>query len=913
MSYLGFPRLNFAGTFQADVATANNLPPYFDNDVFEPRFQWRMNLPDPNGLWNPRGSGAMRLTDIAVTSVCQADGRVLTDPAADPVINGRLADDDRRAHGKFADLDPQNQMVAEIHGLRMRLLDAQGAELLRADLETTAMEDVWIRATLPSGRGDPSATYQSVLGNLQWADRLGSPFLRTLRQTTQGGLLSIKFTLDAVEDGVESWPANLTYGRMVGAVGPYVTGEPHHLVAGRRLRTTSADSAYQHAPCRVDEASGTVFVDLGNSIRAGSRGGPLVPVGPLRLAALRADGSPEDLAPLEGLETGFYERAAGIVTAKLTPAQRTAVRERRLAVVDPSGGQPAVVLAENADGTFLRADGGVFRLYPEAPHDTARTVLYATRYGRPAAGVTIALDGAPPVLEVPRTVTTGADGRAVVTLTGRDPGNPRGAVDGIAPQVGYAFADRPKEPEGQLSVRLFSHSPVPARPTWVRDVHPVLQQYANLYPAMKDVFDLADPNQVIAGAEYVKRSLLAPLDSPNHMPVTRDLSPGKRDTIVKWLDTEPSPPILEIVSADDLRAALQQALNVELATIPPYLAALLSVKAGTNVEIAEIIRSVVREEMQHLAQVANLLNAVGGQPRIGRPGLVPTYPGRLPGPVLPDLTVRLRRLSVEHVRDVFMAIEQPEHPLVDGKPFTGSVIAHDAVKTDGRGKVQSADGPAMDRLESWFGKAEYRPQTIGWFYNQIARGIIRLSQGGKLFAGDPARQVSWPGAPSVLYQVTDKRSALLAVHQIIEQGEGSPHDLNGNGIADIGELGHYYRFKEIVEGRRLARGADGTWSYTGPPVPFDPQGVLPMADDPDTYKLPAGSAARRDSLQCDTSYTNALTSLNRVFNGHPGEMDDAVGLMYQMQVQAKKLLDTASPGGGGTVLGPAFQSPGVPF
>ncbi|MGW0532198.1 ferritin-like domain-containing protein [Streptomyces sp. NPDC003032] len=898
------------------MATANNLVPYFDNDLFEPRFQWRMDLPDPNGLWNPRGSGALRLTDVRVTSVCHPDGRVVTKGSADPVVGGRIADDDRRPNGKFVDLDPQNQMVSEIYGLRLRVLDGKGREQLRGDFAPAAMEDVWIRATLPSGRGDPSATYQSVLTDVRWAEDLTSPLLRTMRGATHGDKLSVKLNLDGVEDGVERWLDSLTFGRLVGAIGPYAEGEPHHLVAGRRLRRSGDAGPLHHAPCRVDEKARTVFVDLGNSIRATSRGGPLESVGPLRLVALDDDGGEQvELGALQGMDKDFYERLAGIATVRLTSAQAASVRDRRLAVVDTSGAQPAVVLAENKDATFLRADGGVFRIYPQAPHDTAKTSVHATRYGRPAAGVRIDLDAQalPAALQAPKTVTTGSDGRAEITLTGKDPGNPRRVVDGIVADLAYGFAEGPGEPEGRLSVRLFSHHKAPERPTWVRDVQPVLQQYANLYPAMHDVFDLGHYGHVTEHSVYITKTLLAPRESPHHMPVTRDLSPGKRDTIVKWLATKPAPPILDIDTPDDLRSALQQALLVEHATIPPYLAALLSVKSGYNTEIAAIIRGVVLEEMQHMAQVGNLLTAVGGKPRIGRPGLVPTYPGRLPGPVLPDLKVRLRKLSLEHVENVFMAIELPEYPVVDGKRFKGAVINSDDVKVSRKGEILAADGKAVRTLESWFERAEYKPQTIGWFYNQIARAIIRLDREGKLFTGDPARQVSWPGAPGVLFRVEDKRSALLAIHQIIEQGEGSPHDLNGNGVADPDEFGHYYRFQEIVKGRRLVKNSKGSWVFEGARVPFDPDGVHPMADDPDTYKLPSGSAARRDSEQCDESYTRALTSLNRVFNGHPDEMDDAVGLMYQMQVQAKKLLGIKVPDGGGTVVGPSFQSPGVHF
>ncbi|GAA4545267.1 ferritin-like domain-containing protein [Amycolatopsis samaneae] len=914
MSYLGYPRLNFAGTFQADVDTANNPASHHDNNVFEPRFQWRLvwspdgNV-DVNGQWNPRGTNDLRFTDVRVTSVYDRDGRIVTSPSEDPVVGSRVTDDDRRPHGKFVDLDPHNQLVTELFGVRLRLVDRTGREALRGDFVPSSMTDLFPRAQLPTGRPDMSATYQSVLTGLEWGEGVNSPFLRALRSATQENTLSIKFTTDGVEDGSEHWPDNVTFGRIVGSLGPYRTGEPKRLVAGRRLRKFGA-GRFNHAPCRVDEQSGLVFVDLGNSVPATSRGGPLVEVGALFLAVLTGGDQPRVVAPLDGVGGDFYRRDAGIVTARLDPGQRALVAGNRLAVTDGTG---MILLAENHDATMVQADGQVFRLYPRPPHDTVGTVIHATRFGLPAAGVRIFVGtGQPPrELTVPALVVTDERGRAPVTITGTDPGNPRRFIDGSLTALHYGFPDRPTEPEGRLMVRVFDLYRAPRRPTWVRDVQPIFQRYANLVPVMHDVLDLGNYHEVTRHADYIRRTLLADVHSPNHMPATRDLSPGKRDMIVNWLNTTPAPPVLEIESPADLRDTLQQALLVELATIPPYLAALFSVKPGHNLKIAELIRGVVLEEMQHLAQVCNILNAVGGKPQIGRPGFVPTYPGRLPGPVLPDLRVRLRRLSIEHVRDVFMAIERPAHPTVDGRTFRGRVIDPASVRLDRAGAVLSADEGAMRTLAEWFERAEYTPMTIGWFYNRIARAIIRLDREGRLFTGDPATQVSWPDAPGLLYKVTDRRSALLGIYQIVEQGEGSPHDLNGDGLGDPNELGHYYRFAEIVEGRQLARDDRGRWAYTGPEIPFDPNGVYPVVDDADTYRSPIGSVARRESIMCDESYTRLLTALHRVFNGHSEGLDDTVGLMFQLQLQAKKLYGIRFDEH--TVLGPAFQSPGVKF
>lgn len=911
MSYLHYPRIHFLGTFQADVPTVDNIELYHNPDNFEPRFQRPMVLPDKlNGLWNPQGTGSFRLVDCAVTSLVRADG---SSGADDPLVGAGLTEDDAGVSAKLVDLDVSDQQVSMIFGLRVRLVDTTGAELLRGDFEPAAFDDLWSRFD-PGRPGDLSAAYQSVLTNVVWAERVASPLLAELREATAAGLLSVKFTTDRAE--IDPSSPRITYGRVIGAIGPCRTDEPHHFVAGRRLRR-QAGGTFHHAPCQVDTTSGVVSVDLANSLPLASSGGPAAPAGPLHLAVLPADGVPRRIAPLGPVDEEFLRSRAGIADARLTAPQLAAVGANRIAVVDAAA-EPVVLLAENADATLVRADDPVFRLHPGGAEATASTTVHATRLGNPAAGVVIAVGGPdrPAGLDHPPLVTTDARGRAELALVGSDPGHPHPFKDGRTFSVPYGPAGAPAA--GTLHVLVTDLYRAPEHPTWVADVQPILQRYANLYPAMRKVLDLSNYHHVVRYREAIKYSLNLPVTHPNHMPVTRALSPAKRDMIVRWLDSGPRPPVLRIDTPEALRAVLQQALLVEQAVIPPYLCALFSLKPNRNTEVAEIIRGVVLEEMLHMALVGNLLNAVGGRPRIGRPGFVPVYPGRLPGPVLPDLEVRLRRCSVEHIRDTFLAIEQPQYPVVDGRRFTGAVLDRSRIEVADTGELLSASDAELDGLATWFAKAEYPTMTIGWFYNQLARAVIRLDRllaerGGTLFTGDPARQVSWPGAPGTLYRVTDRHTALLAIHEIIEQGEGSPHELDADSAPVSGELGHYYRFKEIVEGRRLVRDDRGEWVYEGAPVPFDPDEVHPMVDDPDASLLPDGSRARAQADVVNATYTKMLTSLDRIFNGNPHELTDVRGLMYSLEVEAGKLLELPSGLEPGTVAGPAFQSSAVPW
>ena len=122
MSYLNNVRLIFSGTFQADISTVNNDVRHYDNGTFLPRFQDLQSNANPdgplNGWFSPNGSGAFRLIDCRVSSVCYKDGTSQSDPAKDPVIGMPIGGSNTRVSGKLVDLDPQWQIVSQIWGSR---------------------------------------------------------------------------------------------------------------------------------------------------------------------------------------------------------------------------------------------------------------------------------------------------------------------------------------------------------------------------------------------------------------------------------------------------------------------------------------------------------------------------------------------------------------------------------------------------------------------------------------------------------------------------------------------------------------------------------------------------------------------------------------------------------------------------
>ena len=322
-----------------------------------------------------------------------------------------------------------------------------------------------------------------------------------------------------------------------------------------------------------------------------------------------------------------------------------------------------------------------------------------------------------------------------------------------------------------------------------------------------------------------------------------------------------------------VRAALQAAIEIEHAVIPPYLYALYSLVPGRNDAAAVTLRSIVDEEMLHLALAANLLSAVGGRPVLDSPRLLPRYPGPLPGTVDDGVVVGLAPFSVALVRDTFMRIEQPEHALGFGSP----------------------------------GPSAADPLTIGQFYRRIRTTLVALGEGA--FTGKRHHQLG-PGAMTGAVPVTGVASACQAIDLIIDQGEGTlTSPLEGAGA----DVAHYYRLAEIVHGRRLVRNPDtgpGTpaeqrFVYAGDPVPFDPAGVQAAPRNPKQADYPAGSPARLACAAFNRTYVRLLKTLQAAVQGSPGELTPAVTLMMSLRQQAAGMLSGSATGG--VPAGPSFE------
>jgi hypothetical protein len=329
--------------------------------------------------------------------------------------------------------------------------------------------------------------------------------------------------------------------------------------------------------------------------------------------------------------------------------------------------------------------------------------------------------------------------------------------------------------------------------------------------------------------------------------------------------------VAAITDIGQLRAALQTAIELEHSTIPPYLCALYSIRAGSNVEVAALIESVVMEEMLHMVLAANVLNAIGGAPSIARRDFVPRYPCTLPHSD-DRVVVHLRRFSREAV-DTFLRIERPEPP---------------------------SARPRVDRYH-----------TIGQFYAGIEAGLQHLAANGNPFTGDPSRQLSGNGRIYGMagepIAVVDLDSAMTALALIVDQGEGIDHTIHDGDspMGDRASLAHYYRFSEISSGRRFRPSDTPRTGPTGPPLPVDFEAVWPMRTDPSVNELAPASDARAMTEEFNRTYGQLLSMLDRGLNGEPDRLADAVGLMWTIRWKAEALMRV--PIGHGETAGPTFQ------
>lgn len=318
-----------------------------------------------------------------------------------------------------------------------------------------------------------------------------------------------------------------------------------------------------------------------------------------------------------------------------------------------------------------------------------------------------------------------------------------------------------------------------------------------------------------------------------------------------------------VISA--LQNDLQIAIQLEQATLPPYLCAYWSINPGATSAGAQAaqnsILTVVNEEMMHLANVCNILNATGGQPSINGSNSiypVPTYPGPLPGhsKTSNPFVVSLGPVGPASLQ-TFLDIELPQFD----------------------DPVAPPDGWA----------------TIGEFYDEIIQLIQTLQDSDfQSTVNGQATDNSSPIPPGNgdILTVNSVQTAVASLNEVIVQGEGT----QSNPDSGPGELAHYFQFQQVLQSIQK-----GSWAYQAD--------VFNMVTNPNLSLADFPANALTLNSQINTIFSQLLDGLHAAFNSTSPDdnLGNAQTAMLQLQIPVQQLMQIPLNNQSGFNCGPTFQ------
>ncbi|HET8649675.1 MAG TPA: hypothetical protein VFL95_06525, partial [Gemmatimonadales bacterium] len=617
MSYLDPPRLHLSGSFYTDPSTVNNDPTHYEPNV----------LPSP---WQePYGRHWFRLVDCKVISVVDENGASV----ADPVIGAPFRSVDQPTPAKIVDIDVYQQNVSTIYGLSVSL-DCGDGLVLTGACDPPSLNDSWFKAVMPErgwsdseyGWGSPggdsyaAGAFQTVIRIpvSGWPAGAGSAVVQQLRAAAAQAdgciVLSFRFTTDAyinvpdaptLADGEKRKPGinYRRFGRVIGAIGPWMTSDPIQTPGPRMLVGRSVDAVAKKtgtvlpwfipnanaAPFKVDTTRGLLTIDLANALCRATVNGPAADLG--TLTALVGSGPLRFVigeVPYQsafGLTAGICSipiPSGAAVSLQSSPlsldSSRTDIGDQTLWAEDPSG----ILIASDIRVVRMASDEG-------SPLKIQTIPVRVTEWGQPAIGKELATQVVPvhgdtPGATVPRSspgdtkqangalkasiTPVGANGVATMTLkVVKDPGSRTPLLDGQLYFVYPCLPDQnpaqsaPQQP--QVSVLAWSQYDVIEEPTW-DDIKSLMAVYDKLFPFMRDRIALtdqhsfttfmnnppwypiytSDPNYNVDGVSRGAIGWYLTRDDtdPTKMPVSRDLSPNRITTILNYVKNNPVQP-----------------------------------------------------------------------------------------------------------------------------------------------------------------------------------------------------------------------------------------------------------------------------------------------------------------------------------------------------------------------------------
>ena len=265
------------------------------------------------------------------------------------------------------------------------------------------------------------------------------------------------------------------------------------------------------------------------------------------------------------------------------------------------------------------------------------------------------------------------------------------------------------------------------------------------------------------------------------------------------------------------------------------------------------IAHVAVEEMLHLAQVCNLMTAVGGAAHFARSN----FP--IPATAFPfGIAMTLEPFSQE-LLDRLVCYEMPSDLSILGPERAAAFAAISA-------RVAHCEDGEVARMQNTVEPFDVDFRTVGEFYRKIESAFSCIEP-ERLFIGNPAEQASplYLDFPKELVQVSDAASAKRAIEMIIEQGE-SPTSEHPDA--------HFCVFNTIrTEYMALLDAAQREGRVFDPvrPVLSNPS-TRGIAETPGTNRV-SDPVAQELSGLFNSTYALMLMMLERFF-GHTNETEE---------------------------------------
>lgn len=908
------PYITFSGKFYTDPSSVNS---YMENykrakQLSYSEFKEWLKSPeaDEGSNWIPYGGASWKFIDCKIQSVTYMDG---SSTDKDSLVNAEINPAAEKINGRIVDLDPE-QTSSEIWGFEIRISDLNH-NYINGKFMPAPFLDSWKRDH--SVKIDPQATdkhyqlknkketydpysvtYKSILESVSFNNhKLSSKILKEFDDISKkigSSILSIKFTVDGYDY------ASAT-GRVVGVITPHLYSQSISLAASRQLVSSSelAGNAYFQVKKIKDSTTYQLVLDLSNTIPTRKENEKIIMdhiLGDLKVG-LYVNDEQHVIGTIElskYKDEKWYTKYSGIESINISEKYYILLKNNPLYIWNNSSGP---ILKEDLNGLFVKPEVTIYRLNP----DEKQTIKFAvTRFGQPVENeyidineeditvVSTVKDSSGKIIKwkpisrpkVESSHIKISNGYATTNIIAPSSiGNPRSDyfLDSVVFKLDLsnkgAFNFKSNYP---IYFLIFDRHDKVLIPTWKQHIEPILKHYACLYPLMGELFGLASYEKITQNIKAMERSLSAPMESAHYMPVKRDLSYARREMLLHWLKqpyytTPLSSNFHPISCIEDLKKALQSALELEHATIPVYMTALYSIKTGTNVEVAKTIQGILVQEMSHVALVCNLINAIGGKPKFTNHDFMPKFPGNLPYDIHPDLIVSLGACTKDRIKSVFMHIEQP------GENLTFNV-------------EETVDGIKVTWTQN-----KMVENTIGQFYALIQDAFERFSKTiPNLFCGQKDLQVSTTHMPGLI-KVDNLQTALEAIAIIVKQGEGV--SLTNITQSYDGQISHYHKFLEIFTGKRLLNIKETSEGVYTPVFSETDNIVLNEHEIIDPWKdIKQENLTDEEKKLIDDfnlEYVKLLINLQKTFNGEAHYLESAIALMRQIQINCMSLLNPA--------------------